>query len=120
MEIELIDRMPPQLSRVFLACPPHFESLRKGDGPNRPDLGLFQSRRVFCAAIVRKRYVYADLRSWSEPLRFAMKAARRAPRVHGITVSSLAAVAMTPLMKRVFFFMALILNLIWLRAVALA
>ncbi len=37
--------------------------------------------------------------------RVAMKAARRAPRAHGITVVSFAAAATTDLIKRVFVFM---------------
>ena len=45
----------------------------------------------------------------STALRFAMKAARRAPRAHGMTVSFLAAVSSTLLMKRVLVFMALVL-----------
>jgi hypothetical protein len=45
-----------------------------------------------------------------------MNALRRAPRVHGNTVSSVAAAATIPLMKRVFFFMALILDLLCFRA----
>lgn len=50
------------------------------------------------------------MRVCSGALRFAMNAARRAPRVQGITVSFFAAAAMTPLMKRVLVFMALILG----------
>jgi len=58
---------------------------------------------------------YADLRDCSEPLRFAMKAARRAPRAQGITVSFFAAAATTPLMKRVLVFMILFLDLFFWR-----
>ncbi len=53
----------------------------------------------------------ADLRSFGSALRFAINAARRAPRVHGMTVSSLAAAATMPLMKRVFVFITLFLDL---------
>lgn len=40
-----------------------------------------------------------------------MNAARRAPRVHGITVFSSAAAATTDLMKRVFFMRGLLLDI---------
>jgi|TARA_R100001143_G_scaffold27694_1_gene27502 hypothetical protein len=48
----------------------------------------------------------AVLRTGALPARFAIKAARRAPRAHGMTVSVFAAVSTTDLMKRGFFFMA--------------
>lgn len=46
----------------------------------------------------------ADLRTDWGVVRFAMNSARRAPRAHGITVSSLAAVSTMDLMKRVLIF----------------
>ncbi len=53
---------------------------------------------------------YAVLRTNAGALRFAMKAARRDPRAQGITVSFLAAVSTTDLMKRVLVFMVRILR----------
>ncbi len=53
---------------------------------------------------------YAVLRTTGAALRLAMKAARRAPRAQGITVSFLAAVSTTDLMKRVLVFMVRILR----------
>ena len=52
----------------------------------------------------------ALLRTGAAPARLAIKAARRAPRAHGMTVSVLAAVSTMDLMKRGFFFMALFLS----------
>jgi hypothetical protein len=52
----------------------------------------------------------AERRSCLLSLRLAMKAARRLPRAHGMTVSSLAAAATMPLMKRVLVFMGSILD----------
>lgn len=62
----------------------------------------------------------AALRDAAAAFRFAMNAARRVPRAHGITVSSLVAVAMTPLMKRALVFMGSILCLAMYGAIALA
>lgn len=54
----------------------------------------------------------ADLRTGDSDLRLAMKAARRLPRVHGMTVSLAAAVAITLLTNRVFVFMAQVLDVL--------
>jgi hypothetical protein len=49
-----------------------------------------------------------------------MNAARRLPRVQGITVSFLAAVFVIDLMKRALVFMSLVLNVVLLLGAALA
>jgi hypothetical protein len=64
---------------------------------------------------------YAVLRRGaSAAWRFAMNAARRLPRVQGITVSFLAAVFVIDLMKRALVFMSLVLNVVLLLGAALA
>ena len=52
----------------------------------------------------------ADLRTGASDLRLAMKAARRLPRAHGMTVSLAAAVATTLFTNRAFVFMAQVLS----------
>lgn len=58
-----------------------------------------------CADFAR----YADLRVMVGVLRLATKAARRAPRAQGMTVSFFAAASTTDLIKRVLVFMVRVL-----------
>jgi len=60
------------------------------------------AERVFYQALLRAGAAGA--------LRFAMKAARRAPRAHGMTVSLSAAALVMDLMKRALVFIISILN----------